>query len=124
MWSNGVSPDKLPPNRSFLRFLNDFFYIDLSQQAQLGSSGIAKRGTILLDEVRNKDDAEIQLNRIRYRNIGETITFTLCIATEVQDHFKFGLKQNLPYIWTVTASSITVAEELYDKRYRALLGGA
>jgi hypothetical protein len=48
----------------------------------------------------------------------------VCIATEVQDHFKFDLKQDLRYIWTVTALAISVAEELCDKRYRALLGGS
>jgi hypothetical protein len=123
LWQNGVSRDNLPPNRAFLKFLYDFFYIDLSQQAHLAGPGVVKRGTILLDSVRNKDDADLQRLKLRNKGIGQTITFTLAIASEVQDHFKFDLEQNLPYIWTITASSISVAEEMNKKRYRDLFGG-
>lgn len=119
-----MSPDNLPPNRAFMKFLNDFLYIDLSQQAHLEEPGIVKRGTILLDSVRGKDDADLQLRKLRNKSLGQTVTFALAIATEVQDHFRFELKQNLLYIWTVTSSAITLAEELYAKRYRALLGAS
>ncbi|HXX72877.1 MAG TPA: hypothetical protein VEI80_04210, partial [Candidatus Acidoferrales bacterium] len=40
MWRYGVSPESLPPNRAFMKFLDDFFYIDLSQQCHLGGYGL------------------------------------------------------------------------------------
>src|SRR5260370_6694687 len=54
MLTHGVSPGSaLSSLRSFMKYLNDYFYIDLSQQAHLGGWGLVKRAGFLLDETRD-----------------------------------------------------------------------
>lgn len=54
MVSYGLSPNApLSPMQAFMKYLNDFFYADLSQQAKLGGTGLSKRGAFLLDEIRS-----------------------------------------------------------------------
>jgi hypothetical protein len=125
MCKDGISADQsLPPVRAFMKFLYDFFYIDLSQQAHLGGYGIAKRGAIFIDGVRAFANTEEELKKYRLSQLGLTTVFVLALATEIQNHFKFDLKQSPLYIWTIAKSSLSVAEELYGRRYRDLLGGA
>src|SRR6266849_126428 len=123
MVKRGVSPNaSLSPLQEVRKYLNDFFYTDLSQQAKLGGWGIAKRGTMLLDEIRVKPGIEDQIRKFRYAHMGQAVALVLALASEIEAHFKFGLRQDVLYVWNVAAPVIFVVNEMYDKRYKSLLG--
>jgi hypothetical protein len=123
MATYGVSASApLPPNRAFMQYLNDWYYADLSQQAHLGGQGMMKRSSPLLHE-RKSTEREATLNKNKYTWIGQAITLTLALASEVEAYFQFGLQTELSYLWGVTAPVIVVAQEVYEKRYAELLRG-
>jgi hypothetical protein len=115
----GGSP--LPPNRNFMKYLHDCFYIDLSQQAHGGALGIVKRGPIFLDEVQNDPIRDERLEKNRRGSLGLAIALVLSLASELEAHFEFGLQQQARYVWGVGAPIIGAVEEMYDKRYQRLL---
>jgi hypothetical protein len=118
----GVSPSApLPPVRAFMKYLNDYFYIDLSQQSHLGGRGLVKRGAFFLDEIRNIPATDDQIRKYRYSQIGQAVALVLALASEIEMHFNFGLRQDALFIWTLAASVIVVVNEVYEKRYRGLL---
>jgi hypothetical protein len=121
MATYGVSPlAPISPNRAFMQYLNDWFYADLSQQSHLGGQGMMKRSSPLL-HARNSDERKATLNRNRYTAIGQAVTLTLGLASEVEAYFHFGLRTQLRYLWGVTTPVIVVAQEMYEKRYVELL---
>jgi hypothetical protein len=123
MVTHGVSPNvPLSSLQQFVQYLNDFFYIDLSQQAKLGGWGIAKRGAFLMDEIRSLPDTNEQMRVYRYGQMGQAVALALALASEIEAHFNFGLRQDALYVWNVAAPNIVVVNEVYEKRYRALLG--
>ena len=122
MVNYGVSPKTpLSPVQDFMKYLNDFFYINLSQQAHLGGWGMIKRGTFLLDEIRNIPETAAEVKRYRYAQIGQSVALVLALASEIELHFNFGLRQELLFVWNVAAPMIVVVNEVYEKRYRGLL---
>jgi len=123
MVSHGVSPSApLSPLQAFMKYLDDFFYTDLSQQAKLGGWGIVKRGAILVDEIRILPNMEDQIRKFRYGHMGHSVALVLALASEIDAHFNFGLRQDVLYVWGVAAPAIVVANEMYEKRYKSLLG--
>jgi hypothetical protein len=120
-WSNGVSPQSLPANRAFMKFLNDYFYIDLSQQAHMGAYGMAKRAGFVLDTVHRAPNIEALLKKNRNAQMGQTVALVLALASEIEVHFRFGLSDQSQYVWGVASPFIFVVEEFYKKRYRELL---
>lgn len=122
MVTYGVSPTApLPPVQAFMKYLNDFFYADLSQQAKLGGTGLSKRGTFLLDEIQSLPTTEAQIKKYRYSQIGQAVALVLALASEIEMHFNFGLRQDTLFVWNLAAPVIGVVNEMYQKRYRELL---
>lgn len=122
MATHGVSPNApVPSLRAFMKYVNDYFYIDLSQQTHLGGWGMVKRAAFLIDEIRSREETDALMKRNKYAHIGQTVTLVLSMASEIEAHFNFGLKQEALFIWGVTVPTIAVAKELYEKRYRDLL---
>jgi hypothetical protein len=120
--NHGISPKiPLPANRTFMKFMNDYYYIDLSQQAHLGAFGMAKRAAFVLDEIHRSSNIDLLLKKNRYAQLGQTVAFVLALASEIEAHFQFGLKEQAKYVWAVASPSIFVVEELYRKRYQNLL---
>lgn len=121
MATHGVSPSgATAPNRAFMQYLNDWFYADLSQQAHLGGHGMMKRSLALLHAY-NSPEREEMLNKSKRAWIGQTLTLTLALASEVEIHFQFGLRADLMYLWGLMAPVIVIAEEMYQKRYADLM---
>jgi hypothetical protein len=105
-----------------MKYLNDYFYIDLSQQAHLGGWGMTKRGGFLIDEIRNLPGTEAQIKKYRYGQIAQSVALVLALASEIEMHFNFGLRQQTLFVWNLAAPVIVVVNEVYQKRYRTLLG--
>jgi hypothetical protein len=117
-----VSPESpISPIRAYMKYLNDYFYIDLSQQAHLGGWGMVKRAGFLLDEVRNSSETEAKLKKLKYAHIGQTVALILSLASEIEAHFNFGLQQQTLFVWNLAAPVIVVVNEVYQKRYSELL---
>lgn len=116
------SKSALPPKRVFLKYLNDWFYSDLSQQAHLGGSGLMKRAGALINDYRRNPQTEEALRRYKNSQVGQTVALVLALASELEAYFNFGLRERTQYLWGVVAPTIVVAKELYEKRYASLLG--
>lgn len=110
----------VPPSRAFMKYLDDWFYKDLSQQAHLGGTGLMKRASALLYE-RSDPERERALTRNKYVWVGQTIGLMLALVSELEAHFHFGMRARLTYVWGLAVPVIVVVKELYDKRYRELL---
>jgi hypothetical protein len=144
MVSYGISPNTpLPPVSAFMKYLNDFFYVDLSQQAKLGGTGMPKRGAshksplehdvsfppqnkrdkiFLLDEIRSLPGTAAQIKKYTYAQVGQAVALILALASEIEAHFNFGLRQDALAVWNIALPVIVVVKEVYEKRYRTLLG--
>ncbi len=112
----------LPSTRAFLKYLNDWFYADLSQQSHLGGSGLMKRAGGLINDYRKNPDTEANLRRYKNSQVGQTVSLILVLASEMEAYFNFGLRERLQYVWGVLTPYVGVAKELYERRYASLLG--
>jgi hypothetical protein len=110
----------LPPTRAFMKYLNDWFYADLSQQAHLGGTGLMKRATALIRD-RNDPEREAALTKNKYTWLGQSIALILAISSELEAYFHFGLRERINYLWGVAGSAIVVAKEMREHRYAELL---
>jgi len=120
MASYGISENSmLPPNREFMKFLHEHFYSDVSQQTHMGGIGAIKRSGFLINE--RFSGLQKMLIRNKTASLGYSMTWAAAIASEIEDHFKFGLKMDLVILWQLMYDYIEVAREIYDKRYKALL---
>jgi len=123
MCSYGVSASvPLTPERAFMKYLYDFYYIDLSQQTHLADGwGTTKRTAFLLDQIRALPSTDALIRKYRQSQVRQTVIFALALATEVEAHFNFGLRTEAQYVWGVAAPLIVMAGEMYGKRYQELL---
>ena len=125
MWRYEVNENgPLPPTRAFMKYLDDYFYIDLSQQAHLTPWGMVKRTGFLLDEIHVLPATDFPMRKYRNFQVAQTTMFALAIASELEAHFQFGLRQECLFAWSVAAQVIAIGEEMYRKRYRELLKGS
>lgn len=121
MVSYTLSPTaQLPPTRAFMKYLNDWFYADLSQQTHLGGAGLMKRASALTLD-RGDPERERALTKNKYSWLGQSLALMLALASEVEAYFHFGLQERISYVWHLTNSAIVVAKEMHDKRYAELL---
>jgi hypothetical protein len=111
----------VPPNRAFMKYLNDWFYADLSQQSHLGGTGLMKRASALIRE-RDDPEREVALNKNKYTWMGLSFALMLALSSEMETFFKFGLRERLNYLWGITGSAVVVAKGMHEKRYKDLLG--
>jgi hypothetical protein len=58
----------------------------------------------------------------RYAQMGQAVALVLALASEIEAHFNFGLREDALSIWKLAAPAIVVVNEVYEKRYRVLLG--
>jgi hypothetical protein len=116
------SKSPLPPTRAFLKYLNDWFYADLSQQSHLGGSGLPKRAGGLINDYRKNPQTEESLKKYSKSQVGQTITLILSLASELEAYFNFGLRERAQYLWGVVTPYIVVGKEVFEKRYASLLG--
>jgi hypothetical protein len=114
----------LPPTRQYLRYLNDWFYRDLSNQSHLGALGLMKRGGFLLHYDRHNPEIEAEVQKFKHAQIGVTLTLVLALASEVEAQLHFGLADRARYVWAILIDAIPLSKELYDKRYSELLAAA
>ena len=112
---------KVPPNRMFLHYLNDWFYRDLSSQSHLDGLGLMKRAGFLLSDYRRDEGTLTKLQQFKHDQVGTAITLVLALVSEIEAKFRFGLAERAKYLWKIIVDSMPVAQEIHEKRYSQLL---
>jgi hypothetical protein len=107
-------------DRVFLKYLDDWFYKTLSQDAHLSFPGLVHRGSALLLKPGSGERKE-QLARRKSVAVATTITIMLALASEMEHHLRFGSQERLIYVWNVLIKYWEEAEELYKMRYEQFL---
>jgi hypothetical protein len=106
-----------PWRRSFLVFVNDWFYGKLSQDSHLSYLGLARRGGVLADVGPSERDRDL------YRS-GVALTALALYLAVLSEAAQFvGLpaeKQRLRKVWEHTLAALPV-NELWKERYELML---
>lgn len=113
MWRTTLDPWR----RSFLVFVNEWFYGKLSQDAHLSYLGLARRGAVVADEA-----TEHQRDAYRSNVCLAALALYLAVLSEAAQ--LVGLpseKQRLRGLWEHTLASLEVSE-LWVERYKHLIG--
>jgi hypothetical protein len=104
---------------TFLNFLYLWIYRDLSQHSHFSGSGIVRMYSVLLLE--EDQGIETALQNIKWKNFLMATTLVLALCTEVNQIGNFNRNSRLSYLWTLLVNEFAPAEDLYKKRYKALL---
>lgn len=127
------SRDPVPQVVSYLEFLDDWLYRDLSTQSHLEPKGLGEIGFHFLGMkelqiISHEDDIEkinerldFKIQEFRTNQVWTAVTLILSLATEIDSHFTYGLKDKLTYYWSLFRENSETAQEFYDERYKALL---
>ena len=119
---HGVDPNSLPPTRQFLQYLNDWFYRDTSAVNHQSFFGLLRIGGLLLTDTPGLTDsqkARIESQfypRHRAVQVARSVILLLCLVSEIENYFLFGLAPTAIEIWKLI-SEVPEAKELYEKRY-------
>jgi hypothetical protein len=123
-WPNpGKMPDHVTDTRlrAHLRYINDWFYKELSAASHLSWTGFARQAAHLI----KVPDAERDDVLKKYRSDAflTTITLVLALLSEIQIACRFGdgLDVKLKYLWSIVAAYWGDADALYKRRYADLL---
>lgn len=104
-------------NQDFASFLNDWFYVSLSQATHLNSwSGLAMRMKAIHFDEKSNDDRDI-LEKTKSDHFIVLVTIFLLLLHEINTTLKFSYKPQLEYIWTVINSYFDFSQDVYNKRY-------
>ena len=108
--------------KTFMEFLNDWHYKQLSSQHHLSLPGLVMRSQALMPAAQQEEQFEWHVEKQRSDVIGTALLLTLAILTEVNHEARFGLSTRLAYVWGALVPDIGIARELYDRRYSAMVG--
>jgi hypothetical protein len=83
----------------FFKYLEDWFYRELSQETHLTLPGLVKRGSLLDAAEKNTPNSDEHLEQ--YRAVQATMAFVLMLAicSELEHYFRFGLRDRLLVMW-------------------------
>jgi len=116
----------------YLEFLNDWVYRELSTQSHLEPKGLGEMGLFFLgmadlqaisrqDRDGVDERLEFKLQEFRTNQVWTAVTLILSLATEIDSHFDYGLREKLAFYWTLFRAHSETVEEFHDERYGALL---
>jgi len=105
--------------RNYLTNLNDWYYRELSSSAHLSLPGLILRVRPLL--LRDSDESETSLRKLKANCFPLTICLLLCILSEVQVEAEFTFADRLKYVWRVLREYYDQIEEIYQMRYNSRL---
>lgn len=104
--------------KTFLEYLEDWFYREMSQDSHLSLPGLIRRSSSLPRTV----DRRSVLEKQRSDGVFTTVTLVLALISEIVAEFDFELRDRTLYLWHVVVPFWGDAKELYTRRYAALLG--
>ena len=117
---------------SFIQFLDDWLYRELSTQSHLEPRGLGELGLYFLgmddlkiisgqdrDGIRARLDEKIA--EFRTTQMWTAITLMLALVSEIEVHFAYGLKEKLLFVWTLVNAHNEISKEVFIERYEKLL---
>jgi len=116
--------DKLcldPNNQEFLAYLNDWVYRGLSADTHMSAAGIIRLHRFLLPPRREERRKDILL-KLKSDRVFTATTLLVALCTEVNDLCKYGREDKLAYLWGILKEYWGEATDLFDRRYRTMLG--
>jgi hypothetical protein len=109
---SGLDTDR----RTFLEYLTDWFYRELSADSHLSMTGLARRSVALLE-----DKTECLIKH-RSDCVMVAAILLLALLSEIQLEAQWpDIKPRLEYVWTILGSLWDVGKEIYDMRYAGRL---
>ncbi len=118
----GLKQGLLPPNRQFMKYLNDWFYRDMSSHSHLSFYAIMKTGFLVLADLYDADTREKiregPFPWFRSQQVIRTVTLLLALMSEIEKQFDFGVAPELLGLWDDVIKVQPEAKEIYDRRYR------
>ena len=108
-------PQTSQARTDYLRYLNDWFYRELSSDSHLSWPGLARRSMHFLNKGREQRDRD--LDKFRSDCLAVTIALVLAILSEIQVELEYDLAQRLKYIWGVLKPGFLMIRELHEYRY-------
>jgi hypothetical protein len=120
----GVDANALSPTRGFLQYLNDWLYRETSAVNHQSFFGFLRMGGLLitdapgLSEAQKIEAEEKFFPRHRAFQVSRSVLLLLCLISEVENYFNFGLAPRAIELWTLL-KHLPEANEIYEKRYSA-----
>lgn len=107
--------DTTNSQRDYLRYLNDWFYREMSADSHLSWPGFARRAGHLLNP---DEEQRIELLR-KYKSdcVMTSITLILCLLSEIEAEFSFGRAQRLKEVWSALTEVFLASREIFEMRY-------
>ena len=107
--------------QTFLEYMQDWFYRELSQADHLSLPGLIRRATNFLQP---PDDVRTQnvWKKLRSDCVTQAIVLFLAFLTEITLLCRFDLRQRCAYLWGILKEYSPVAAEVYEARYQHTLG--
>ncbi|HEY0377226.1 MAG TPA: hypothetical protein VGC87_09735 [Pyrinomonadaceae bacterium] len=116
------------PAIPFIEFVNAWMYRRLSGQTHLDLMGIRKRGIHFSEDEAKRafgDNWEAKLADLLglygREQIYTMFTLLLAIASEIEAHFKYDLKERAKFVWQVLSEYSDISKDFYERRYQQLL---
>lgn len=112
------------PTKSYLIYLNDWFYRSLSSSSHLSLPGLMNRSAYLLRFLGRSEDEEERervLGKFRSDSVVTAIILLVALLSELQIGLEYDLAQRCKFLWTMLAGFFGTADEIYKLRYVALL---
>lgn len=108
-------------SKEFLRYVEDWFYRELSQASHLSGPGLAQVAGPLLRHPSHPEYDEYILKQ-RSDNVFTAISLTLAILSEASALLALECEQRLGFLWRIVIEYWGEARELYERRYQEVLG--
>jgi hypothetical protein len=122
-----------PTMLSYLEYLDDWFYDQLSSYSHgepmgVGQMGLHFLGTEELKAIAREDHEGVErkldekIVEFRTTQVWMAITLIMSLISEIQVNFYYDiLKERLLYVWTVINEYSDISREMYEERYESLL---
>jgi hypothetical protein len=105
--------------RSFLQYVYDWVYKNLSASAHLSAAGLVRNaGFLILPRDERREEI---LTKLKSDSVFTAITLVLAICTEVNALGQFERDEPIKYLWGILTGYSDEAQALYRRRYTALL---
>jgi len=113
-------------SHSFLKYLHDWLYNDISAEAHLKPGGLLAAGSFLLkDRASEEIRRQIETNTFheyKARRFCLTIVPLLGIISEIEMFGNFKNKEQAAKVWSLLAAYSPDAKDIYEMRYQVPLG--
>jgi|HubBroStandDraft_6_1064221.scaffolds.fasta_scaffold125121_1 hypothetical protein len=110
-------------SQDFLKYIHDWPYDDISEEAHLQPGGLFMAGSLLLkdratEEIRRQIET-YTFHEYKARRFCLTIIPLLGIISEIEMFGNFNNKQQAVKVWSLIAAFSPDAKEVYEKRYQS-----